>query len=386
MYSIPMLCDLKQMPEIILKSQLVNDNEYIVAKYDKACIDSSNVNSIGIIRSVIFDNKTNKCLSFSPPKSANYQKFKLTNAFQDIVVQKLIEGTMINVFYNDSWVISTKSCVGGTNKFFTTSSTFYNMFIDTLAKIGWNINDVNNIFDKKCTYSFVMQHPDNRIVSHVNIAKLYIIAIFTIEHTDTGSIVTDVTDSHCDLNNIQRVNVYNNFNDYESYEKMMYDPKTMTEYPGVVFKNKYTGEHCKIRNTNHEDIKAMVGNQPNLLYTFLIQLHNDTICKYLLIFPEHTQQFTTFSNKVTLYKSQLYETYVNCFIKHNVIHKECHFCLKNHLYNLHAEYKRTKKSMTRITVDNYFANLNCSQQMHVLSKNNHINDLSQDMQKLNVTL
>ena len=60
-----------------------------------------------------------------------------------------------------------------------------------LAKIKKRAKDNNlnfNLLDKNFCYSFVLQHPENRIVVSFTTPQLYLISIFNIYHIDENNI------------------------------------------------------------------------------------------------------------------------------------------------------------------------------------------------------
>ena len=75
-------------------------NNYIL-RYNK-----NEINDFGIYgkyRSIVL-NKDNNIIAFSPPKSTNFEDFHadfIQNHFTNIIVEELVEGTMINLFFDD---------------------------------------------------------------------------------------------------------------------------------------------------------------------------------------------------------------------------------------------------------------------------------------------
>ena len=55
---------------------------YTTIKYNKANLLCDEYNTTGLIRSIIFNN-ANKALSYSPPKSLNYQDMNFTQDFDN---------------------------------------------------------------------------------------------------------------------------------------------------------------------------------------------------------------------------------------------------------------------------------------------------------------
>ena len=79
-------------------------------------------------------------VTFSPPKSHNLTHFVRNNVdFNQLTTQEFVEGTMINLFYdNNEWELATKGTVGGNSAFFKDDEkiTFRRMFLDSLRCLG----------------------------------------------------------------------------------------------------------------------------------------------------------------------------------------------------------------------------------------------------------
>ena len=107
------------------KQWIMNNKTYDIFKYDKNILTSDMVNSIGLYRSIICHN--NKILAFSPPKSLNINIFMNLHSENECLAEEFVEGTMINLFYDDSidkWEIASKSTVGGNITFCKDNPTF----------------------------------------------------------------------------------------------------------------------------------------------------------------------------------------------------------------------------------------------------------------------
>lgn len=93
---------------------------------------------------------------------------------------KYIDGTMINLFYIPSlqiWEISTKTYIGGKNNFYmnTTNDNNKNNF-RTLFYEALSFNSLTtDQLDTSLVYSFVLQHPQNKIIKHIdNPTSIYV--------------------------------------------------------------------------------------------------------------------------------------------------------------------------------------------------------------------
>jgi hypothetical protein len=120
-------------------------------------------------RSVVFSFPENKVLSFSPPRSVPYEKFKTTpmNNRDNIIMSEIVEGVMINLFYDhriSSWEIATKSAIGGDYNYSDEKrNSFREMFFECLH--CEKSDGFLDVLPKNYSYSFVIQHPKNKLFS-----------------------------------------------------------------------------------------------------------------------------------------------------------------------------------------------------------------------------
>jgi hypothetical protein len=151
-----------------------------VIRYDKDILVYDLIQTYGLCRSVIL-NSQNMVVSFAPPKSIQSDRFikKYNDNFNGIVAEEFVEGTMINVFWDPSigltggWEIATRNTPGATSSFFkgTSNKTFRDMFLEAAQQHNLVLHMLNPAY----FYSFVLQHPDNRIVVPFKSPKLYLV-------------------------------------------------------------------------------------------------------------------------------------------------------------------------------------------------------------------
>ena len=164
---------------LIHKSWAKNNKVYNILKYDKKLLTYDMIESIGLWRSVVCSNK--KINVFSPPKTENINIFMYKYREEECIAQEFIEGTMINLFYDkdiEKWEIASKSSVGATITFFKDQPTFSELFYDICTTLDIQLDN----FSKDYSYSFVMQHPQNRFVIPIVEKRLYLIAMYQIEN------------------------------------------------------------------------------------------------------------------------------------------------------------------------------------------------------------
>ena len=153
---------------IMVKKQ----NGLFILKYNKYGLNDKNINSLGLFRSIVTDGSS--LLAFSPPKSLSFDSFKDKFDTGECIAEEFIEGTMINCFYyKDKWMIASRWDIGAQSSFYQdVNTTFRDMFIDAMNTCLVTFD----MLDKKYSYSFVLQHPKNRIVVPFTTPHLFLIA------------------------------------------------------------------------------------------------------------------------------------------------------------------------------------------------------------------
>ena len=220
--------------KLTMKNWKTDTGMYSMIKYDKQAygLIQDDYNTIGLLRSVVVDDE-GRIVAFSPPKSLfvtkeredHFNKNNIMSPMEDDddkimntnewYAEEFVEGTMINLFYSDkgeAWEIATKSTVGGNVTFFSPKNpkenievrdkdTFRNMFFETCTKLGFKYENL----PKEFMYSFVLQHPKNRIVLPINQATLYIIGVYSVNQ-DTLEVLQNVK------NLLEELKVYDHVN------------------------------------------------------------------------------------------------------------------------------------------------------------------------------
>jgi len=322
------------IPELSMKSTQFGD--YALVSYKKQDIDN------GLYRSIIY--KHNHVVCFSPPKSILYTDFQERHPIESCVVDEFIDGTMINVFYDrevESWVIATRSIVGAKCTFYS-SKTFHDMFHET----NINYEELN----KNYTYSFVLQHPENQIVTPVTEPRLFLIAVYQI----TENTVYEVHSSNHCITSYLTPSTYT-FSSYTDAEQFV--QKQPYGFKGLMIK--YNGERTKIRNIAYETVKKLRGNSCNSLYTYLMIRSTPDQIEYEKYFPDHT--FKTYEEQLNYLIRLLHTLYIECFIKKKCPLKTYNQPFKQHLYELHMIYlhrlRQEKKYISKHEVKKYIINL-----------------------------
>ena len=389
-------------------------NVYSILKYATGTLKCDELQTLGLLRSVVLD-QHGKILAYSPPKCVDPSPADLSGRFSDdnIIVEEFVEGTMVNVFYHKpngqdegaEWELATKSCVGANIVFHSVQpsltkaettepaepaepvepkKTFRRMFLECM-------NESNLTFDalqKDCSYSFVMQHPNNHIVRDIATPTLYLIAVYKIDN-EALTVEEQCRDEH-----LAQINASTN-NQYTSVRlPLQYDGIGLSElremytslnapydFPGLVCHERSTdqrstdqrstGIRFKFRNPNYERIKNLHGSEPKLQFQYLSLRQQGKVKEYLKLHPEHAVAFQKFKDQLHAYTDQLFANYIGCHVKKERPFAEYPAEFKTHMFRLHERYlnelREKKEHITLGQTIAYVNGLPPSHQIYVLN-------------------
>ena len=359
-----------------------NDRNYKIIRYNKEYLLDELIKSSGLFRSVIL-NDENKIIVFSPPKSLNSDAF--ISAYEKDVLncraEQYVEGTMINVFYDhDEWEIATRSTVGGKITFFRVDgniTTFRHMFLDACNYVNLDFD----YLDKSLCYSFILQHPENRIVSPIvekgiYLAKVYKIDKYNVTEIDKREqvrlIVANARNTEGRPLPLIKLPLEYTFKTFEELKEKYASMNTPYEDVGVMVYAS-NGDRTKFRNPNYEEIRLLRGNQPKLEYHYLSLRKTGKMEQYLKYFPEYKKKFLEFREKLHRFTKNLHQNYVSCYVKKEMPLKDFPSQYRSMMYNLHQFYlnelRETSQYVSNAVVIQFVNNLHPSQQMFLLNYN-----------------
>lgn len=343
----------------------VNYEHYKLVKYNR---DSKLDKSHGLFRSVIYSNDELVC--YSPQKSIPFEEFK-TIPFNTITIEENIEGTMINLFYDkhiQKWVYASKSNIGANCKFYSDSISFHEMYEDCLLNSKLDYDELN----KQYCYSFVIQHPKNRIVIPFDTPTLYLVNVYYCYHKNNLNFVEHIpildVKSLFEHSLVKFPLIYS----FESYESINMPESWF--FKGYMLKIDFY--RCKMLNPNYEHIKELRGNQPNYKYYYLMLRKNESNLKeFLQYYPEYVEASNQHEQEINKYTIQLFKYYISCFIHKKMKLKEYPPKYKTHMYQLHQIYIQQlfpeKKFVTPLVTETYINQLHPSQLMFSLNYEFH---------------
>ena len=377
-HSIPSnILDILHETNLLQVKSVVSHNskiQYNIVSYNKDMLTAETISTYGKYRSVII-NEVGAVVGFAPPKSIAPETFMATHPVvnENMVAEEFVEGTMLNVFFNAGvWEVATKQTIGANVRFYTNNvDTFYSMFLDAMQTTGLTLD----MLDKKNSYSFVLQHPKNRIVVPFQNATLYLVAVYQItlvEETNMYDIVS-VSIPAALTSCVKTPERYDGWDTYEDLIQHYASINTPYECLGFMMRDPLTGERAKIRNPVYERVRRLRGNQPKLMYHYLCLRKEGKVGEFLSYFPEHKSAFASYRNQMHAFTQNIFQYYIQCYMKKMNPLSEFPPQYRPHMFNLHRTYidvlKEQHQHITKVFVIAYVNSLHPSQQMYWLNHN-----------------
>lgn len=377
-HSIPSnILDIVHETNLLKVKSVVSHNskiQYNIVSYNKEMLTADAIPTYGKYRSVII-NEAGAVVGFAPTKSIAAETFMAAHPVinENAIAEEFVEGTMLNVFFNAGvWEVATKQTIGANVRFYTNNvDTFYSMFLDAMQVTGLTFE----MLDKKNSYSFVLQHPKNRIVVPFQNATLYLVAVYQIilvEETNMYDIV-NVDPSSQVASCVKMPARYHGWGNYEDLIQHYASINTPYECLGFMMRDPLTGERAKIRNPVYERVRRLRGNQPKLMYHYLCLRKQGEVGEFLSYFPEHKTAFASYRNQMHAFTQNIFQYYIQCYIKKANPLSEFPPQYRPHMFNLHRTYldvlKEQNQYITKAFVIAYVNTLHPSQQMYWLNHN-----------------
>lgn len=355
-----------------------NDN-YKIVRYNKDILINDLIPSYGLLRSVII-NGNNEVVSFAPPKSSLADQFitKYATKTENIIAQEFVEGTMINVFFNPSiltWKIATRNTVNADVSFYKKENgkTFNTMFFEACKENNFDLE----MLDKQFCYSFVLQHPENRIVIPFQSPQLYLVEVYKIINDEHVIVIpqniNEIRTSGMLINTSIRFPEVYEFTTYTELIEKFASANTPYNIMGIVIKNMLTNERTKIRNPIYEEVRHLKGNQTKSQYQYLHLRKEGKLPEYLKYYPESKKEFSECRVNVHIFTNALHHNYLACYVRKEKPLKEYGPQFRTHMFNLHQQFindlRPNNLFITNTIVQKYVNTLHPSLLMHSLNYN-----------------
>lgn len=355
-----------------------SNEQYTIVKYNKEILSLDLIDTYGLLRCVVFSGP--KVVSFAPQKSIPFDIFMNKYRFNEsvLLVEEFIEGIMINVFFDPSygvagcWQIATRNAVGGEITIYKwTKKTVNTMFLEACIYNNFNIQSLN----PRYCYSFVLQHPDYKVVVPIKFPALYLTNVYEIQQNNNNVIVYEDNPNDLRLDRIPGIKYPNRY-DFHSYAELIDNfssGNNSYDIMGLIIKNCSTGERSKIRNPVYEEIKYLKGKEPKMMYQYLCLRRSGKLPLYLKYHPESKDIMSKCRERLHMFTENLHQNYMMYYVKKMKTIDNISNQYKTHMRNLHEHYINdlmpNKLCVNNREVIKYVNNLHPSILMYCLNYN-----------------
>lgn len=337
-----------------------------------------------LFRSVIISNvgETQKYVGFSPPHIDRVDSLEADSSSISSISQEYVDGTMINLFYDANasppcWEIATRRIIGGHNSYHTLgkdtiTKTFRELFDECCKACLFSETSLNT---DRC-YSFVIQHPENRIVTPVYVPTLFLIGEYEFIDQDDSTVMVKAYDIYktevLDNTLVRRPLLYS----LEMLQQYV-SPNADFSVKGVVSISSDGKSTVKYLNSNYERIREIRGNQAKLQYHYLemCQLPRASIAigEFVRYYPEYKKVFYEYSHQIKKYINHVYSSYIDVFIKKAKTLKQVDAQYRKLVYELHndiylVQLRPNNKRVNKFVVMEFIHALPCARLMYYLNR------------------
>ena len=345
-------------------------------------------------RGIIVKEGSNEIVCLPTPKRTEGNPYLTdTESESEPIIQQQIDGTMVNMFYNtltSEWCISTRTVINANCRWKspkTFSEMFYEIVEDECNKATGVSNSHDVFFDqfsKDTSYSFVIQHKENRIVSHITDNSLWLVDAYKldwncedntniVEQVDLDNYYKTIKESRVDKQVVgftipYKQKIKSNVSKSDLWKGDVKDSLNEKLHWSNRFVVKYCGHRVNIENTQYDEVKKLKGNSNNKLFTYIDQRYKGIIKDYLKYFPEDGIDYNHYREKIHILTQELYNFYNSTFKqKTTSLKNDVPYQLKPLCYELHGLYLSTKKAIHFKTCQD-FINKMVPQRMYFVLK------------------
>lgn len=252
-----------------------------------------------------------------------YEEKELDN-WDDYMVEELIDGSVLRLYYDDEWKIATLHTMDAKNAYWSSDKSFKTLFLECAEQHKLNLDTLNKTY----VYGFVIRHPENKIVTHY-------------EHKDLVHIMTLDRDNDFRTVDVDLKIVKPRKLIFTTLNQMIESCKNLQFYlPGYLLTDK-NNTKTKYIAPHYNFVRQLKGNTPNLRTHYLNVRNNKDMCNSLVLyFPECIKIFSDIEKQIMKKVTEIYEKYVDIKIRKK--YYELDKVEKYLIYKIHENYLTSK--------------------------------------------
>jgi hypothetical protein len=326
--------------------RVVGTGRYRILRYVKNQSDMKMAH-IKWFRSVVWDTESNRPVCVAPPKADTSNP--PTGEDLRLSIQDFLDGSMINTFITQDdptkLHIASRTQMGATGTFYSEKS-FADLFDEAVKAMQYSSRtDLASVLQKPSSSvtatftSFLLQHPEHRVVSRPRSPRLYMIHIGEVESDGTVTIYEDISN-------------YPNYKqflipsypmtgfckqaDLDTFFKSLVESKGWF-FQGLTFKDG-KGGRWRLRNENYLTLRALRGSEATEQERFLRLRSENKVVEYLRHYSEDRQTFWNLEQQLRAATKTVFDSYCEVHKAHSKKLADLPKAIQPCVFRLHALY------------------------------------------------
>ena len=298
------------------------------------------------LRSVVWNKVSNRPVCISPRKALK----GVPSPGTKLTLETFVDGTMINVFATGGeYHTASRSQLDASGTFYS-KKTFHVLFMEALARYG--VERIEDLFVDRPTgetpsicMSFVLQHPEHRIVEKISRPSLHLVQ-YAVIHSDARVTLggplkgTDAVEK-MRLLPIEKDVVFEAETGVEDYVQARSVEYGWT-WQGLVLKDG-DGNRWRLRNGSYGILRALRGNESDSKLRFLRLRREGTLSQYLKHYSEDSELFWKYETALRGQTRAAYDAYTEVHKAHALKLGDIPTPHRTVVYLLHSRYLETLK-------------------------------------------
>ena len=274
------------------------DSAFAIIYYNKDRTDMT-LPHVGYFRSMIWNKVRNAPVPVAPARGLSFRQ-AIDDDIKDFVVEEFIDGVMINLVWDsvaEKWIPFTRTQIGATGHFYGKRS-FAELFWETFHGVGLS----DSFLDKSVAYSWVMQHPEERVIyaTPYGIPRLFLI-------NTTGPVSPTIQKFYAPVV-IPKLTTLEDVKEFVWTEGRRSGP----QFQGVCLKTP-NGNRYKLRTNEYDEARWLRGNQAKRPYLWLERWSEGQLPRYLRLYPEEKCDAETLINGFKDATQELHTLYLKIY-------------------------------------------------------------------------
>lgn len=323
------------------------ESPFALIRYVKGRSDLSKFH-VRAFHSVVWDIREHRPVSITPFKSVDGENLPpATSALSEFRVEEFRDGVMIGMFwdtYSRRWRIHTRSVLDAHCRFYSQTKTFNNMFWEAFAFLSASTGFTLENMDKTRSYTWVLQHPENRIVCHTAIPNITCVEttqchVADATRAEPWSPFKCVFEAPADPRIAVRAYVLPTWDALR--QKVADDDRRFHHNTqGYIVKDLVAGLRWKIRTPSYNAARLLRGNTARRDFVWLSvwKEGRDAMFKYFRVFPEENREANALIQRWKAATNDVFHIYVDAFKARTLDRKQIPPKYRPLVYALHNEF------------------------------------------------